>query len=78
MAQRLVSFGTDGTVFNRGTPRHPAKLPVPATPAALPLLVMEGIRKEGRRGEGQARVALRGGRRPPAPGTGPAPPGPDC
>lgn len=54
MAQRLVSFGTDGTVFNRGTPRHPAKLPVPATPAALPLLVMEGIRKEGRRGEGQA------------------------
>jgi putative spermidine/putrescine transport system ATP-binding protein len=54
MARRLVSFGTEGTIFSRDSAPRTAQPPTPATPARLPLLVIEGLRKSGRTEGAQA------------------------
>ncbi|TPG58127.1 ABC transporter ATP-binding protein [Roseomonas nepalensis] len=56
MARRLVSFGTEGTVFHR-EPARPA--PQPAMPAAMAMavLTLDGVRKAGR---GEAPPVLAG------------------
>jgi ABC-type Fe3+/spermidine/putrescine transport system ATPase subunit len=58
MARRLVSFGTEGTIFSRDSAPRTPQPPTPTTPARLPVLAMEGLRKSGRREGTQALAGL--------------------
>ena len=52
MARRIVSFGTEGTIFGReAAPRPAPAAPLPAAPAHL---VIDGVRKAGRAEGSQA------------------------
>ena len=58
MARRLVSFGTEGTIFGRGAPR-PAPAAAGAIPGAFPpMLAVEGLRKSARAAGAQALASL--------------------